>query len=451
MRFDELRQAYLKGANNHALAMPFWIINATAPKSRSAIGWFSKLTDDLSNSDMFEMTAVSHGSGRYGFVSAPPSLYGMTVLDSVAASAAFFDPSQQLLDRDNVLGRGGLGVLQHLFNFDWGADIPNYNVTDGRRDLHRVLPFPFYWLDGAYSRYLTEAHESEETQDRVRSAFIRLIDGGNSENLGVYALLKRKVRTILIADSGQDDHGYFDDMCSLANRLSYVPPSAHVPTHVYLPGLADFAEHCATYNETKHGYDLHAWPFEFPVLVGCVREDEQTNSGQACQGLNPAKDVRLLIVKPAINTRYFYKEQTHDVLVSGAPYKNISACWMPGMTFDADKMPYLNCETADFVLQNKDPKRGDCQVFPQHSTAGMTVNSSATLFGAYRELSRQYVVEAEERLGGLFKRDVTAAEVEASVAQFDAIALQQAKKDYRALKADYCAKDSKPPELDAKM
>lgn len=430
MTFDELREAYLAGARDPNLQMPFWIINATAPRRRSGFGWFTLGDGDPTNSDMFEMTAVSHGSGRYGYVSAPTSLYSMTVLDAVAASAAFFDSNQMNVAKTNGLAKGFVGILQHVSNLDWGADIPNYNVSDGRRNLHRVLPFPFYWLDSGYSRYLTDANRSDETQDRARSAFIRLIDGGNAENLGVYSLLKRGVQTILIADSAEDPHGYFDDICGVANRLEHVPGEANVPARMYMPGLSNFAAHCKNGIAEKSGYNLHAWPFEFPVLVGCIRMSAPADATKPCQSLNPDKDVRLLVVKPAINVRAFYSKQTYDR--AGDPdHKWIKECWMPGVTFTGG-MPLLNCETADFIIQNKNPDRGDCQVFPQHTTAGMTVNSSATLFGAYRELARQYVWQANDALGGLLKRDATPQERAAGIAAFERIADQQSRAQYQA-------------------
>lgn len=123
--------------------------------------------------------------------------------------------SNQLAVR-NPIYRGVIGVGLRLGNLDWGTDIPNYNVPDGRRKLHRALPFPLYWLDSAYARFLGDAAGSPEKEDRARSAFIRLIDGGNGENLGVYSLLKRGVRNIVVADAASDTDGTFSDICALA-------------------------------------------------------------------------------------------------------------------------------------------------------------------------------------------------------------------------------------------
>lgn len=416
LTFQELRAGLLASRQPGEVPLPFWIINAAAPRYRSAFGWWTLGSKDSTNSDMFEMTAVSHGSGRYGYVSAPVSLHRMNVLDAVGASAAFLDANQTVVLQP---WRGLVGVGLHLLNLDWGSDIANYNVSDERRQLHKAMPFPFYWLDSSISKLSTKT--PAET-NRIRSSFIRLIDGGNGENLGVYSLIKRKVKTILVVDASQDSKGQFLDICALAGRFENAPKS--VASHLYIPGLQGFEDHCKKLNLGKAGgYDLHAWKFDFPVLAGCLRVDKGSDSPNQCADLQP-NDFRLLIVKPALNLERFVRTQTLPPNLqdkSSTSYRKLTRCLLP----DEGNGPgtsLLNCDTSTFLLLNWSDDRRKCQVFPQHSTVFMTIDSSATLFGAYRELARQYVHQAAPLLKGL----TADAENSNSVAEFEKIAREQA-------------------------
>lgn len=383
LSFSDLKTGLLQRNASPESRLPFWIINATAPKHRSAYGWIAKSREDITNSDMFEMTAVSHGSGRYGYVSAPVSIYGMSVLDAVAASAAFFDSNQ--LVYTNRAGKFAAGFLMHTLNFDWGYDIPNYNVSTLRRNIHRALPIGLYYLDGFVASKLAADKTAAEARDRIRSSFIRIIDGGNSENLGVYSLIKRNTRTILISDAAQDQKGLLGDICGLKARLQNVPGDA-VPKHLYIPGLNNFQQHCDAGGQGE-GYSVHNWPTVHPVLLGCIRlraaDDPERES---CQDLKE-EETRLFIVKPAINMQKF--AQTQFDFNS----KKVAACLIRGAaTPETEGM--LNCDSAIFLSANigvEDRSPDKCPLFPQHTTARMTANSSTTLFVAYRELGRQYI------------------------------------------------------------
>jgi hypothetical protein len=397
LTFQELRAGLLESRKPGSTPMPFWVINAAAPKYRSELGWWTRGTADTTNSDMFEMTAVSHGSGRYGYVPAPVELHNMDVLDAVGASAAFLD-SSQLKYRHPVM-RGTIGGLLRFFNLDWGRDIPNYNVSDARRSVHKALPFPLYYLDSAYEKVFGTAAGSKEKTDRIRSAFIRLVDGGNAENLGVYSLLKRQVRTIVIADAAADDAGDFSDICALKSRLKAAPST--IPHHLYIPGLDGLDAHCQMYERGKEGgYDLRAWPFSYPVLMGCLRLEEQPSGTDPCRGIKDT-ETRLVIVKPAIHLEHIITRQFRvPTPGSTADEPIITRCLLPGGNPGEDT-PLMNCDTAAFIVQSWIDHRNQCQAFPQHSTVKMTVNSSATLFGAYRELARQYLHQAKPLLRGL--------------------------------------------------
>ncbi|MBN9355504.1 MAG: hypothetical protein J0I15_03540 [Herbaspirillum huttiense] len=396
LTFEELRRAYLISQKQNR-SLPFWIINATAPENRMSLGLLAAGKDDKDNIDMFEMTAVSQGSGRYGYVPAPMSIHNMNVLDAVAASAAFADSNQQLYK--SVAARATLGMFLQLMNFEWGYDIANYNVRDSRRYQHKVLPFPLYYLDGFGERHSDEAQKSKQMQDRLRSAYIRLTDGGNGENLGAYALMKRGVKNIVISDAAVDGDGSFKDLCKFARRAANSPIGERYPKKLYVPGLADFDKHCQAVDEpSEKGYELHKWTFTTPILLGCLRVKET----ESCEDLGP-HDVRLFIVKPAIDMASFMNHQVGHINAHNGQTKNnlvITKCWIPGYE-ENDQNSKLNCTSAGFLMRNwNDDVARRCSLFPQHTTFFTTANSSSSIFSAYRDLSRQYV----NMVGNLLKK-----------------------------------------------
>jgi hypothetical protein len=277
-------------------------------------------------------------------------------------------------------------------------------VSTQRRSLHRALPVPFYWLDGLIANARLPGHASAELRHRRDSAFIRLIDGGNSENLGVYSLLKRGVRNVLIADAAQDEDGKFVDICGLRRRLLNTPADI-LPRHLYLPGLQDFAAHCDAIEHKRFGYNMHGWLPEHPVLFGCIRHQEGLDGAEACSSLK-GDEIRLFVVKPAINFPKFVRTQ-----MGGNAKGLVSDCYVRGVdTLQADYR--LNCDSAVYLKFNEGIEKGvtrGCPIFPQAGTARMTANSSADRYVAYRELARQYVSLAARAIRPLLDDEAGAA------------------------------------------
>ncbi|MFM0061386.1 hypothetical protein PQR64_37905 [Paraburkholderia phytofirmans] len=386
LTFEELRVGLLKAAAA-GNRLPYWIVNATAPRHRSGLGWLLAVDRQVDN-DIFEFTALTHGSPRYGYVSTPASLHKMTVLDAVAASAAFLDANQQSY---TGYKRGFIGLGLHIANLDWGLDIRNYNVSDDRAKVHRVLPYPINLLDGAFS--MAGAPDAEE--DRVRSVYIRLIDGGNSDDLGAYSLIKRNTRNILISDAAQDESGKFEDVCKMRSILKLAPQGT--PRFLYLPGLQSLAAHCDSEDDGM-SYDIHHWSIDFPVLLGCVRALEQpADSEHPCANLADT-DIRLFVVKPAVDIPRFLRNQWKGL------ENPITSCWLANEASSSENdIRLLNCETSLHIQANWEPSQ--CLSFPQNKTVNMTANSSKTLYSAYRELARQYTYRALEILRPLVAND----------------------------------------------
>jgi len=83
-------------------------------------------------------------------------------------------------------------VLMAMFNVDLGFYLSNYNniPTPQDKTIHDILPFPFYF----WHYYARDKHGVK----------LYLSDGGHSENLGAFSLVRRLPERIIIVDAEQD-------------------------------------------------------------------------------------------------------------------------------------------------------------------------------------------------------------------------------------------------------
>ena len=414
---------------------PFWVIQATATKSRSLGGWSDADPPDIAE-DTFEFTPQGFGSRRYGFVAG--QLQGVSVLDATVSAAGFLDQNQQAMKDGPTKLVVGVGL--HLLNLGWGLDIPNYNVSESRRAWHRMLPIPFYWADSLLARWAAPAQDA----DRLRSVYLRLNDGGNSEDLGLYALLRRGIRTAVIADASGDSKYIFDDLCrlheQLPKRLNELPTGKKI-LYLHLPGLETFGKNCGQ----EQGYDLFGeWNHELPALLGCI---STSPDDEMC---DPAHVVmRLIVVKPRVEWNYAPAGPDtpprvgRNVFERSVGWKpgdpgQVTQCIHEGTLYRAAPKQNLACydKSADDAGAALECRRAlPCDVvamyanvdgvvqrtrgFPQTSTVVTTANSSGYYHAASRELARHYT-----RLAAGVIRDALAHE---GKGQFRDMLEQQAK------------------------
>ena len=394
---------------------PYWVIQATSAPTRGLAGWlFREVNRKDAWNNSFEFTPKYFGSRRYGFVPGTPTNY--EVIDAVASAAAFLDANQQAYN--HFLWRPSLAALQHGFNLNWGIDLPNYNTTPQRRRLHQVLPFPLNNVDAA----VTWATNSGAQKDRLISSFIRLTDGGNAENTGVLAMVRRGVRNIVVADVASDDEGSFGDLCHLKQALNPADPASPLPggqrLHLYLPGLAGFDEACAP-DESSARYNLKQWSHSLPMLLGCIQNVPAASLQQRCANPDHVTS-RLFIYKPSITQkaresaklrtgidsckviRYSPMAAPQAVLLQGtaAPLAcseaTVSETHPKGLPSCMNALP---CEAARLVRNGSEdfPTGEDAFI---SSTVAITANSSGTLYASYRELARHAVHGASHVLVG---------------------------------------------------
>ena len=222
--------------------IPFWVVNTTAAVTKNLTDWTRGNLEDT----VFEFTPYGFGSRHYGrWIGSPENL---PLPKAVGASGAFLD-SQQRQWNEWVNWLVGRGLT--LLNLNWGISIRNPRLRDESRVLHNALPFPFYYFHRNFS---------------TRSAgWIHLSDGGQSENTGVWSLVRRGVSTIILADNAEDSDGRFTDLCLLRADLE------KRRLHLAVPELDRFEAVCA--NEAR--YPPNEWKHR--AVWGCISSEHRPN------------------------------------------------------------------------------------------------------------------------------------------------------------------------------
>lgn len=216
-----LVRAYLGASNAHRLARPggdvtepqpgddidlkdvkawkncgaYHIVNATL----NLVGGKDLATQER-QAEVFELSPLFCGSARTGY--RPTEKYAggeMTLGTALAISGAAANP---------VMGphtSGSMAMLLSLFNARLGYWIADPGKADWKKP--RTLFWPWYMLRELLA-WTTETGN-----------FCYLSDGGHLENLGLYSLVKRRCRYIIVCDAGADPEFHCED---LANALRMI-------------------------------------------------------------------------------------------------------------------------------------------------------------------------------------------------------------------------------------
>jgi len=407
MTFAGLNSLYGDGPHSP----PRWIINATAAPSRSLLGWTGQ-NDTNFERDIFHMTGDQQCAGGVGPIAIDKAFRDVksvekhaSLLTAVNASAAFFDANQRVVGQP---GRFLVGLGLHVANLNWGIDALNVDESGEpksspiRRGIHLALPFPLY-LGESFAAYKTEH----------APVYVRLVDGGSSDNLGAYRPIVESVKDVIVSDHAQDKGGSMGDLCLLRNELLI-----RRGLHLHIPGLAGWPQGCyddhvlrrsrvdsdatpaartafcklektactldADQKPRALSYPIWGWPY--PFLAGCVSDSADPDS---CLR---APQSRLWIVKPAFDYPAWRRDQSEE----NGKKRVIVSC---------GGVSELPCESSALLARLL--KKGEREyfneewstpIFPQDSTVKMTINSNAELVGAYRELGRHYTKIAIDAL-----------------------------------------------------
>lgn len=304
----QLRELYTPpSASSTTTTMPLWILNSTDGKKT-----WGPNTDKI-----FEITPFGYGSFGTGYFNDPETILISDLGTSVRASAGFADAqgietkwAQFLMDKSSDL----IPALR------WGVD-SNIVSWKGKKDE------------------------------------IHLSDGGGSENLGLYSLLKRGLEDIIVVDTAADVEGDMSDICAVRNALK-----TKDNVTLEFKALQNLEEVCAGQprKKAKRVYNVSAW--KNPVVKGTVTWPPVNGSTQ--------RITNIWLVKAAWDEKAVVAAYSHKPIKCGLPNQ-------------------LNCLLAVFYGHNRGIQGKDgYMLFPQLGTVGTTYNSSSYLFWGYRELGR---------------------------------------------------------------
>lgn len=389
--FEESRRPDCAQRHRSACHLPLWVVNATAGTSKSVLESFG-VKDFVPDQNVFEFSPYGYGSGGYGYrpwgqvPSMEPTQYVKT---AVSASAAFFDSQQQQIG--GVIGQAAINVGLQVINFEWGTNIRNYGLGEQhyrrQKALHAFLPWPIY---------LWHHHQADR-----RSLNIHLSDGGMSENLGVWSLLRRGVRDIIVVDSASDANYQMSDLCELERQLEILPDS---PAWISFVGigehgeqwdaaharLGDFAQTCRDLRDgrLRNAKDPFGLARDLPAPVLKAR---------VCSGRTLCSEhdalARLFIIKPALQMRKSSASGAYTLSDALDPRhaSHISQGECGLTRAEVASSTGYPCEVVAFMaIQGNFIEDVAAGTFPQNSTVRMSALSSPYMYGAYRELARYY-------------------------------------------------------------
>jgi hypothetical protein len=282
--------------------LPLWIVNANSG---------GKTLDAADNATrIFEMTAFGSGAEEFGYVNNIDSPPIEDLGTSVRAAAGFAD------------AQGLTGISRAVVEF-----------------LSEIWP-------GA--RWGVPVEVATQTGAIAKP---RLSDGGGGENLGLYSLLKRGVKDIIVVDTAQDVTGDMEDICTVKRALGN-------SVKMDFPTLNKLDKVCSG----ELAYNVSDW--KSPVVKGTVTwyKDEK-----------PVRESRIWLIKAAWNQRQVRKT-----------YNNMKC----GNVGEVDcLLTVFYGHNSSVQIHGKNDPQG-FMVFPQLATVGTTANSSSYLFWGYRELGR---------------------------------------------------------------
>jgi hypothetical protein len=196
---DNVRMASLQQAvRKRGKLLP--IVNTTLNLVRSG----DKLAWQQRKSESFSMTPFYCGNHRQGY--RPSADYGghsgISLSTAMAISGAAANPNMGYNSSPSV------GFLMTLFNARLGAWLGNTNRF-GKKTYRRNGPHQALWPLFAELFGMTHADGS----------YINLSDGGHFDNLGLYEVVLRRCRRVLVSDAGCDGKASFEDLGNAIRKI----------------------------------------------------------------------------------------------------------------------------------------------------------------------------------------------------------------------------------------
>ncbi|MDD2465647.1 MAG: patatin-like phospholipase family protein [Desulfobulbus sp.] len=174
------------------------LAHAKKPKFRSRGG------------DNFILSPRYCGSNATGWQFTGQFMRGeMTLATAMAISGAAVNPSAGC-GGEGLTRLPALSMLMGLLNLRLGYWVPNPRYHD--RTWRGRLRNPNFIHPGLYEVMLRTCLNEDRS-------FIQLSDGGHFENLGLYELIRRKLRLIIVCDAGADPKFSFSDLANAMQKV----------------------------------------------------------------------------------------------------------------------------------------------------------------------------------------------------------------------------------------
>jgi len=164
----------------------------------------SKLAWQQRKAESFSMSPLFCGSWLEGYRKS--TLYGgpggVTVGTAVTISGAAASPNM------GYSSSPVLGFLMAMFNVRLGAWLGNTNDHGNATYTH---PGPRYSIEPLFAEMFGLTNSE--------SGYVNLSDGGHFDNLGLYEVVLRRCRYVLVSDAGQDGSFSFEDLGNCIRKI----------------------------------------------------------------------------------------------------------------------------------------------------------------------------------------------------------------------------------------
>jgi len=365
---------------NSSNLLPYWIINTHAVLNKDS-GPVKNRSGDL-----VEITPQRAGGTALGYVNVLPEkqkgMEWMEPLRAVTISGAAVDSGSLNLS-------GIWPGITWFFNFNMGYYIDNWggvwdpdNRPTSVTAWHEISkPLPFRVILGAMGAIDALPEGIRRSEDRhyasTTAKRIRLTDGAHFENLGLYALIRRGCRVIIVVDGEHDPE--INKWTNAVQKITYGP---NEPIRRSYPNnnsnraeSFDSLARNVKYLTTDMGAQLNVpWDNFHPYNPRAQVQGVNTTGWFICtitnlpitltDGNNPKYDEIVTIIY--IKSSYLYGQPLNE----------------------------------QYMLWEKEVATG--QGFPQETTEN--VNFSEQKFHAYRELGRHIALGAKEEIANNFTR-----------------------------------------------
>ena len=302
--FKDMGEYLQEYKRNNQRRLPFFIINATAD--------YKSLIQQSERKELlkavYEFTPWGCGSGLTGYVPVESCPSDISMGRAVSISGAAVAGQSEAIDStgDSEGKITALSVILSLLNLDFGYKIRNHdpNASQVGNALYKLIPFPvYYFADWAVGKKVND---------------ILLSDGGHMENLGIFSLVRRGVKKIIVVDGEQDGSSTFSSLNRLKRNLNremgmdiiWTDPAINV---YYTPadkGLLE-AEIRGFVDENGNKDDIKLYYIKLSI-----KQDDLETTDEPCDDTYPFTVV-------AYGTRHadFPHEPTADVFYTRDQYK----------------------------------------------------------------------------------------------------------------------------------